>query len=131
MVASCHIGMAWTLLANLHHLTYSFHAISTLFSVHFKFYLMFRVVLDEKSKGEALAAGTPQVLVFLRLGCSWAEISAGILGVGRCPTSYHSFCLWLWLGHTEECEAMYYCGCSPEEWEQQAAMGQEDGAEMR
>lgn len=30
------------------------------FSVHFKFSLMFRVVLDEKSKGEASAAGTPR-----------------------------------------------------------------------
>lgn len=64
MVASCHISMAGTLLVNLHHLNYSFHGISTLFSVHFKFYLMFRVVLDEKSKGEVLAAGTPQFLVF-------------------------------------------------------------------
>lgn len=60
MVASCHVGMAGTLLATRHHLYYSFYGISTLFSVHFKFYLMFRVVLDEKSKGETSAAGTPR-----------------------------------------------------------------------
>ena len=60
MVASCHIGMAGTLLANLYHLNYSFYGTSTLFSVHFKFYLMFWVMSDETSKGEALAAGTRQ-----------------------------------------------------------------------
>ena len=60
MVASCHVSMAGTLLANLYHLNYSFYGISTLFSVHFKFYLMFRVMSDEKSKGEASAAGTCQ-----------------------------------------------------------------------